>query len=118
MIGVTLFGLFLTPLFYVIVRRLTGNSPLRHHGGQVAAPAASVISLAKSSKNLFVVWVIMGLGARVDMTMAIGFEARKTARSGPQGFNRAALDIAAAFPNKPPQSDHLRPAAEFRLECR
>jgi multidrug efflux pump len=40
MIGVTLFGLFLTPLFYVIVRRLTGNSPLRHHGGQVAAPAA------------------------------------------------------------------------------
>ncbi|MFT7775842.1 efflux RND transporter permease subunit [Roseateles sp.] len=40
MIGVTLFGLFLTPLFYVIVRRLTGNAPLRHHGGQVAAPAA------------------------------------------------------------------------------
>ncbi|MFG6485269.1 efflux RND transporter permease subunit [Roseateles sp. BYS78W] len=40
MIGVTLFGLFLTPLFYVIVRRLTGNSPLRHHGGQLAAPAA------------------------------------------------------------------------------
>jgi multidrug efflux pump len=39
MIGVTLFGLFLTPLFYVIVRRLTGNAPLRHHGGQVAAPA-------------------------------------------------------------------------------
>jgi len=40
MIGVTVFGLFLTPLFYVIVRRLTGNSPLRHHGGQVAAPPA------------------------------------------------------------------------------
>ena len=40
MIGVTLFGLFLTPLFYVIVRRLTGNAPLRHHGGQVAAQAA------------------------------------------------------------------------------
>ncbi|WP_457420241.1 efflux RND transporter permease subunit [Roseateles sp. P5_E7] len=40
MIGVTLFGLFLTPLFYVTLRRLTGNSPLRHHGGQVAAPAA------------------------------------------------------------------------------
>ncbi|MBV8036273.1 efflux RND transporter permease subunit [Roseateles sp.] len=39
MIGVTLFGLFLTPLFYVIVRRLAGNAPLRHHGGQVAAPA-------------------------------------------------------------------------------
>jgi len=39
MIGVTLFGLFLTPLFYVTLRRLTGNAPLRHHGGQVAAPA-------------------------------------------------------------------------------
>jgi multidrug efflux pump len=40
MIGVTFFGLFLTPLFYVIVRRLTGNAPLRHHGGQTAAPSA------------------------------------------------------------------------------
>jgi multidrug efflux pump len=44
MIGVTLFGLFLTPLFYVIVRRLTGNAPLRHHGGKVAAPAAPIPS--------------------------------------------------------------------------
>jgi len=42
MIGVTFFGLFLTPLFYVIVRRLTGNAPLRHHGGQVAHPTAAV----------------------------------------------------------------------------
>ncbi|MCY4746093.1 efflux RND transporter permease subunit [Pelomonas sp. UHG3] len=41
MIGVTFFGLFLTPLFYVIVRHLTGSAPLRHHGGHVAAPAAS-----------------------------------------------------------------------------
>jgi multidrug efflux pump len=45
MIGVTVFGLFLTPLFYVIVRRLTGNSPLRHHGGQVAAPAAPEVPM-------------------------------------------------------------------------
>ncbi|MFG6412482.1 efflux RND transporter permease subunit [Roseateles sp. DC23W] len=45
MIGVTLFGLFLTPLFYVIVRRLTRNAPLRHHGGQVAAPAAPAASV-------------------------------------------------------------------------
>ncbi|MEO6277674.1 multidrug efflux RND transporter permease subunit [Roseateles sp.] len=42
MIGVTVFGLFLTPLFYVIVRRLTGNAPLRHHGGQVAHAAAAI----------------------------------------------------------------------------
>jgi multidrug efflux pump len=32
MIGVTAFGLFLTPVFYVLMRRLTGNRPLRHHG--------------------------------------------------------------------------------------
>jgi multidrug efflux pump len=44
MIGVTLFGLFLTPLFYVTLRRLTGNAPLRHHGGQVAVPAAPIPS--------------------------------------------------------------------------
>ncbi|MDB5861780.1 MAG: multidrug efflux transporter permease subunit [Ramlibacter sp.] len=32
MIGVTAFGLFLTPVFYVALRALTGNRPLRHHG--------------------------------------------------------------------------------------
>ena len=34
MIGVTLFGLFLTPLFYVLLRRLSGNRPLVSHGEQ------------------------------------------------------------------------------------
>ncbi|WP_295638751.1 efflux RND transporter permease subunit [uncultured Methylibium sp.] len=32
MIGVTAFGLFLTPVFYVLLRRLTGNQPLKLHG--------------------------------------------------------------------------------------
>jgi multidrug efflux pump len=32
MIGVTAFGLFLTPVFYVALRALTGNRPLKHHG--------------------------------------------------------------------------------------
>jgi multidrug efflux pump len=32
MIGVTAFGLFLTPVFYVLVRALTGNRPLKLHG--------------------------------------------------------------------------------------
>ena len=32
MIGVTLFGIFLTPVFYVLLRRLTGNRPLKQHG--------------------------------------------------------------------------------------
>ncbi|MCW5662373.1 MAG: multidrug efflux RND transporter permease subunit [Piscinibacter sp.] len=32
MIGVTAFGLFLTPVFYVLMRRLAGNRPLKQHG--------------------------------------------------------------------------------------
>jgi len=32
MIGVTAFGLFLTPVFYVFLRGLTGNRPLKQHG--------------------------------------------------------------------------------------
>ncbi|CAN7213121.1 efflux RND transporter permease subunit [Pararhizobium sp. LjRoot235] len=36
MIGVTLFGLFLTPVFYVIVRALSGNRPLKKTGPHVA----------------------------------------------------------------------------------
>ncbi|MDO9418090.1 efflux RND transporter permease subunit [Pararhizobium sp.] len=39
MIGVTLFGLFLTPVFYVLVRAMTGNRPLKQHGvPELAAP--------------------------------------------------------------------------------
>jgi len=45
MIGVTVFGLFLTPLFYVGMRRLTGNAPLRHHGGQAAVVPATPAAL-------------------------------------------------------------------------
>jgi multidrug efflux pump len=39
MIGVTLFGLFLTPIFYVVLRRLTGNRPLTQHGEGHVQPA-------------------------------------------------------------------------------
>jgi multidrug efflux pump len=39
MIGVTAFGLFLTPVFYVLLRRLAGNRPLKQHG-QVPHAAA------------------------------------------------------------------------------
>jgi multidrug efflux pump len=34
MIGVTIFGLFLTPVFYVLLRTLTGMKPLTHHGAE------------------------------------------------------------------------------------
>ncbi len=36
MIGVTLFGLFLTPVFYTLVRALTGNRPLKKNGAHTA----------------------------------------------------------------------------------
>ena len=32
MIGVTAFGIFLTPVFYVLLRALAGNRPLTQHG--------------------------------------------------------------------------------------
>ena len=32
MIGVTFFGLFLTPVFYKVIRRLSGDKPFTHHG--------------------------------------------------------------------------------------
>jgi multidrug efflux pump len=35
MIGVTLFGIFLTPVFYVLLRALSGYRPLRTHGGHL-----------------------------------------------------------------------------------
>ncbi|MCX7276738.1 MAG: efflux RND transporter permease subunit [Burkholderiales bacterium] len=47
MIGVTAFGLFLTPVFYVLMRRLAGNRALKHHGevGHIETAAPSLPSL-------------------------------------------------------------------------
>jgi multidrug efflux pump len=46
MIGVTAFGLFLTPVFYVALRRLAGDRPLKQHqpSPSVAAPARHTAS--------------------------------------------------------------------------
>lgn len=44
MIGVTLFGIFLTPVFYLLVRALSGFRPLTNHGAvpaQTPSPAAA-----------------------------------------------------------------------------
>ena len=41
MIGVTAFGIFLTPVFYVLMRKLVGNKALRNHGPVDAAQRAS-----------------------------------------------------------------------------
>ncbi len=40
MIGVTVFGIFLTPVFYVLLRQLSGNRPLVQHGAHVPAAGA------------------------------------------------------------------------------
>jgi multidrug efflux pump len=42
MIGVTIFGIFLTPLFYVMLRALTGNRPLRQAGQMPPEESAKV----------------------------------------------------------------------------
>ncbi|TGE00234.1 efflux RND transporter permease subunit [Methylobacterium nonmethylotrophicum] len=46
MIGVTAFGLFLTPVFYVLLRRLTGNRPLKQHGGHGAGAEEHAVEAA------------------------------------------------------------------------
>jgi multidrug efflux pump len=45
MLGVTLFGLFLTPIFYVVLRRLTGNRKLTQHGGATGHPGAEAVPI-------------------------------------------------------------------------
>lgn len=41
MIGVTFFGIFMTPVFYMLARLLTGSRPLRQHGEVPASPGLS-----------------------------------------------------------------------------
>ena len=43
MIGVTAFGLFLTPVFYVLMRRVAGNKPLKLHGAVPNAVEAPIV---------------------------------------------------------------------------
>jgi multidrug efflux pump len=51
MIGVTLFGIFLTPVFYVLLRRLTGNRPLKLHGGVPHVDPADAIGGAGGASH-------------------------------------------------------------------
>jgi len=47
MIGVTFFGIFMTPVFYVLVRKLSGNRPLiQHKEHEHDAEEAEIIRLA------------------------------------------------------------------------
>ena len=38
MIGVTAFGIFMTPVFYVLIRKLSGERALKHSGAKIEAP--------------------------------------------------------------------------------
>ena len=58
MIGVTAFGIFLTPVFYVLMRKLSGNKPLRQHGvegkGVLGGEAARMAAPAgEQAKTMF-----------------------------------------------------------------
>ncbi|TXI09389.1 MAG: efflux RND transporter permease subunit [Rhizobium sp.] len=46
MIGVTFFGIFMTPVFYVLVRSLTGNRPLKQHHHNDNDHSAEVLPIA------------------------------------------------------------------------
>ena len=48
MIGVTAFGLFLTPVFYVVLRRLAGNRPLKQRP-QTATPAGPIAAASPAA---------------------------------------------------------------------
>lgn len=45
MISVTAFGLFLTPVFYVVLHRLAGNRPLAQHPRTASGGAHEVMAL-------------------------------------------------------------------------
>lgn len=46
MIGMTAFGRFPTPVSYVLLRRLSGNRPLKQHGAGAPVPARDPIEQA------------------------------------------------------------------------
>jgi multidrug efflux pump len=50
MIGVTAFGIFLTPVFYVVVRRLAGNRPLKQ-SGQSTVAAPGLLGLVEGTRD-------------------------------------------------------------------
>ncbi|MQB42132.1 efflux RND transporter permease subunit [Rhizobium sp. ICMP 5592] len=46
MIGVTFFGIFMTPVFYVLIRRMAGNRPLKQHHSNDNNHSAEVLPIA------------------------------------------------------------------------
>jgi len=50
MIGVTAFGIFFTPVFYVLLRALGGNCPLKQHGESSVEHAAAVPHIKQAAE--------------------------------------------------------------------
>jgi multidrug efflux pump len=50
MIGVTAFGIFLTPVFYVVMRRLSGNRPLKQ-SGQSTVTVPGVLTSVEGARD-------------------------------------------------------------------
>ncbi|NGX95992.1 MAG: hypothetical protein G4V63_12425, partial [Candidatus Afipia apatlaquensis] len=51
MIGVTAFGIFFTPVFYVLLRGLTGNKPLVQHGDSSIEPVPAAHTAPHALKD-------------------------------------------------------------------
>ncbi len=51
MIGVTAFGIFFTPVFYVLLRGLTGNKPLVQHGESSIEPHPAPVAVHHQLKD-------------------------------------------------------------------
>ena len=86
MIGVTAFGIFLTPVFYVLLRRLTGNRPLKQHGApenfegfagaQQAVPSRSTVpDFLSIGTNL------EGSAVRVEEIRVLGIDPERQPRT-------------------------------------
>jgi multidrug efflux pump len=45
MIGVTFFGIFMTPVFYVLIRKLVGNRPLVQHKASESTHAGELAGM-------------------------------------------------------------------------
>ena len=100
MIGVTAFGLFLTPVFYVLLRALAGNRPLKQHGEAttavpVASPACRHVLIATGGPNHHLAVCHVSLPTRVPHKPARVAQRRGCGpRSGRRGGNRGAGSAA------------------------
>ena len=66
MIGVTAFGIFFTPMFYVLLRALAGNRPLTQHGEGTVDQNAPLAPGAKPPTQTIIIQQPRQEGKTVD----------------------------------------------------